>query len=247
MRFTYSKEIMKNALLAVTMLLLGVAVAAGQVNLTAQPTSVTMPDGSYVPMWGYSCGTATTNQIGTCANLNPSATGWSPVLITVPTGQPLTINLQNLLTFTPTTSTTANTVPTSLVVVGQVGGGLGKPTTIASPSHAQLGVTWPTVNTPGPGSPTFTAPPQGNRVQSFGTEVAEGSSATLTWTTLRPGTYLIESGTHPSIQVPMGLYGILVVTTAPSGSTAGTAYPGVTYNAEVPVEFSEIDPIQNNA
>ena len=49
----------------------------------------------------------------------------------------------------------------------------------------------------------------------------------------------------------MGLYGILVVTAAPAGTTAGTAYPAVgtalavTYNAEVPLEFSEIDPVQN--
>ena len=27
-----------------------------QVNLTAGPTSITLPDGSSVPMWGYSCG-----------------------------------------------------------------------------------------------------------------------------------------------------------------------------------------------
>ena len=40
-----------------------------------------------------------------------------------------------------------------------------------------------------------------------------------------PGTYLIESGTHPSIQGPMGLFGILVVTTAPSRRHGGTAYP----------------------
>jgi len=247
MRFTYFKETLKNSVLAVTILLLGVAAAAGQVNLTAQPSSLTTPDGSTVPMWGYSCGTAVSGQIGTCSKLNPTAAGWSPVLITVPTGQSLTINLQNLLTFTPTGSTTANTVPTSLVIVGQVGGGLGKPSSVPSPSHAQLGVTWPTQNTPGSPNPTFTPPPQGNRVQSFATEVAEGATTPLTWPLLRPGTYLIESGTHPSIQVPMGLYGILVVTTAPSGTTAGTAYPGVSYNSEVPVELSEIDPVQNNS
>src|SRR5439155_2624735 len=70
---------------------------------------------------------------------------------------------------------------------------------------------------------------------------------------LKPGTYLIESGTHPSIQGPMGLYGILVVTTAP-GTTAGCAYPGATaatcavsYNADIPVLLSEIDPVQNAA
>ncbi len=45
----------------------------------------------------------------------------------------------------------------------------------------------------------------------------------------------------------MGLYGIVVVTTAPGPSSSGTAYPGVTYNAEIPLLFSEIDPVQNNA
>jgi hypothetical protein len=55
----------------------------------------------------------------------------------------------------------------------------------------------------------------------------------------------------------MGLYGILVVTTAPvtttTPATVGTAYPAVgatpavTYSAEIPLLFSEIDPVQNNA
>ena len=51
----------------------------------------------------------------------------------------------------------------------------------------------------------------------------------------------------------MGLYGILVVTTAPSSGTAGTAYPAagtmpaITYNAEIPLLLSEIDPVQNSA
>ena len=47
----------------------------------------------------------------------------------------------------------------------------------------------------------------------------------------------------------MGLYGILVVTTAPTtaGCAPGTAYPGVTYSSEVPLVFGEIDPVQNNA
>jgi len=45
----------------------------------------------------------------------------------------------------------------------------------------------------------------------------------------------------------MGLYGILVVTTAPAGAAAGTAYPAVgttaavTYNADIRLLFSEID------
>jgi hypothetical protein len=254
MRSNYLKTL-KTAVLAVTILLFGVGVSVGQVNLTAQPTTLTMPDGTIVPMWGYSCGTAVVGNVGTCAPLNPNAAAgtWSPVLITVPTGSNLTINLTNNLSFTPTTTTTANTVPTSLVIVGQVGGGLGdvkQRTTTASPSHENMGTTWPIANT----GPVWVPPTQGSRVQSFSTEVPVGTTATaLTWTAPRPGTYLLESGTHPSIQGPMGLYGIVVVTTAPIGTAAGTAYgtPGavgaVSYNAEIPLLLGEIDPAQNNA
>src|SRR6266550_4954203 len=184
-----------------------------------------------------------------CAALNPASAavgGWSPVVITVPTGQGLTVNLTNSLSFA------GGSIPTSLVIVGQLGGGLGTTaTSTSSPDHSNAqSVTWPIAD---PGT-TGTPPAQGPRVQSFSTEVAAGATTALTWAALRPGTYLIESGTHPSIQGPMGLYGILVVTTAPAGATAGTAYPAVgttvpavTYNAEVPLLLSEIDPLQNNA
>jgi hypothetical protein len=251
MRFDKFKAILKHAAFATTGLLLGVGIAAAQtVNLSAGPATATMPDGSAVPMWGYTCGAATS---ATCAALNANAgTGWAPVVITVPytaTGTTLTINLTNNLSFTAGSGT--NTVPTSLTIVGQVGGGLGKPTTAASPNHANLTVTWPTAGAPG----SFAPPSQGPRVQSFATEVAAGATTALTWSALRPGTYLLESGTHPSIQGPMGLYGILVVTSAPTvtGATpstetaAGTAYPGVAYDADVPVLLSEIDPVQNRA
>ena len=266
----YLKASLKTAVLITTVLLLGAGLALAQVNLTAVPTSVTLPSGDVVPMWGYSCGTAVTGATATCAPLNPAApaatattpAGWSPVVITVPyvaTGTTLTINLTNSLSFL-----NANTVPTSLVIVGQLGGGLGTvgagctggATCTASPDHslAQAATTWPIAGNPG------TAPPgQGPRAQSLGTEVAAGATTALTWSALRPGTYLIESGTHPSIQGPMGLYGILVVTTAPAGTTPGTAYPAVaatattaavpavTYSAEIPLLFSEIDPVQNKA
>ena len=265
MRFAYFKEKLKTAVFAVTILLLGVGVAAAQVSLTAQPTTLTTPDGTVVPMWGYSCGANVSGATAICAPLNPAVAAggaaagqWSPVIITVQSGSVLTVQLTNLLTFGPVGGTATATVPTSLVIVGQVGGGVGTPNKVASPSHAQMGVSWATVNTPGGSNPTFTPPPQGQRVQSFGTEVAEGATTTLTWSNLRPGTYLLESGTHPSIQVPMGLYGVVVVTTSPTASVtagtgattetaAGTAYPGVNYDAEVPVEFGEIDAVQNKA
>src|SRR6266550_2499388 len=260
MRTNNMKAILKAALRVVCILPFAAVVAFGQqtVNLTAGPTTVTLPDGSTVPMWGYSCGLAVTGGTATCALLNPlaaatttAAATWSPVVITVPTGQSLTINLTNSLIFG------ANSVPTSLLIVGQLDTGLGtSATSTTSPDHTNAQpVTWPIAADP-PGAPMTgagTPPAQGPRVQSFSTEVAPGATTPVTWTAPRPGTYLIESGTHPSIQGPMGLYGILVVTTAPAGGVAGTAYPAVgtvpavTYNAEVPVLLSEIDPVQNNA
>jgi hypothetical protein len=169
------------------------------------------------------------------------------VVITVPTGQDLTIVLNNSLSFA-----NGNGVPTSLTIVGQLGGGLGdatQRTTTKSPDHSGQQVTWSTPGVTDPsGNPiTFTPPRQPDRVQSFSTEVAPGTAQTLTWKAPRAGTYLLESGTHPSIQGPMGLYGIVVVTNAAAQGAAGTAYPGVSYNADIPLLFSEIDPVQNKA
>ncbi|HEX9031736.1 MAG TPA: Ig-like domain-containing protein [Streptosporangiaceae bacterium] len=255
MAFNLSSSRLLASGLATSVLLLagGVASAQVQVNLTAGPAVASLPDGSSVPMWGYSCVPVSAN----CAPLNPNAgSGWSPVVITVPSGQRLTINLTNNLTFPTATAGVSNTVPTSLVIVGQLGGGLGsQPARTPSPQHVAQGVTWPTANT----GANFTPPPQPDRVRSFATEVAAtgatpvppqvaSGSALPAWNSLQPGTYLIESGTHPSIQGPMGLYGILVVTTAPTATTgAGVAYPGVNYAAEIPLLLSEIDPVQNAA
>jgi hypothetical protein len=286
--------LIKSGLAASVLLLAGGSAFAQTVNLTAAPTTTTLPDGQVVPMWGYTCGAAVAASTATCASLNPAAptattpAGWSPVVITVPyvagttagtSATTLTINLTNNLSFQPPTpaggtAPPANTVPTSLVIVGQLGGGLGgTPTKTASPPHPRQGTTWPIAGGPdtsatgcNPGlatSPTFCPPGQPGRVQSFATEVAAAgvtpvapqvvSGSALTWSNLKPGTYLIESGTHPSIQGPMGLYGVLVVTTAPTATApVGCAYPGATtcavpYNAEVPLLLSEIDALQNSA
>src|ERR1700730_7721255 len=248
MRSTTPKAVLKTAISAVAVLLLTAGASFAQsVNLTAAPTTAKLPDGQVVPMGGYTC-TGTPVAPATCAASNPNAgTGWSPVVITVPTGN-LTINLTNALPSPPAATTG---IPTSLMIVGQVGGGLGLGgMTAPSPTHAPLQVTWPiaATNPPAVGAPTFNPPSQSARVQSFGTEVATtgtGTPTALLWTGLKPGTYLIESGTHPSIQGPMGLYGVLVVTTAPLGTTAGTAYPGGTYDKDIPLLLSEIDPLLN--
>src|SRR4051812_22227733 len=143
------------------LLLLGALTTFGQqqINLTAGPTTISLPDGASVPMWGYSCGAAAPSSTASCARLNPSGSGWSPVVITVPSSASggLQINLTNNLTFS------GNALPTSLTIVGLVGGGLGTPgASDASPTHAAAQtITWPASD-----SGTFGTPPtQGPRVR----------------------------------------------------------------------------------
>src|ERR1700681_1472013 len=263
MRSVNFKTALLKSALAPSVLLLagGTAIAQQQVNLTARTATTTLPDGTVVPMWNYLCGAAVTGSTASCTALNPAVqtanttpptgyipgSAWSPVVITVPVATSGATSLQINLT-----NSLPSGVPTSLTIVGQLGGGLGTPGgTTLRPDHTKAQtVTWPIADPTTAGAP----PAQGPRVQSFGTEVAVSATATaLTWSNLKPGTYLIESGTHPSIQGPMGLFGILVVTTAPSATTPGTAYPAVgsraavTYSSEIPLLFSEIDPVQNAA
>jgi len=270
MRSNYLKATLKAAIFAVTVLLLtaGSASAQSVVNLTAAQQSATLPDGNTVPMWGWTCGgvpgtttaaatggaTCTSLTYSTAGTLNPqtSVTTWQPPLIVVPyvaTGTSLIINLTNTLP-----------VETSLVIIGQSGGGQGTPVREAGPrtdgAHAgQTTTTW-TIAVPG----GFTPPTQGERARSFVPEVAGVASVggtvaaagVYTYASLQPGTYLIRTGTYPSIQGPMGLYGVLVVT-APGAGRAGLAYPipagqvatGVTYDADVVALESEIDARQN--
>lgn len=244
MQSTFMKTILNKGAVAVTILLLAAAVCSAQsVSLIAGRQNTTLPNGTSVPMWGFSCDTVTLPAgNATCAALNKSS-GWAPPLITVPANSNLTITLKNTLP-----------VPTSLVIVGQVvGGGLGTPKTMPSPVHQPQGATWPIAAPAGGGNATFTPPSQAERVQSFGSEVAPSGSQSYNWIGLKPGTYLIETGTHPSIQAPMGLYGVLVVTKAPASGAAGDAYPvpaspaGVAYDADAVLLLSEIDPVQNAA
>ncbi len=76
------------------------------------------------------------------------------------------------------------------------------------------------------------------RVRSFTHEaVAGGGMATYEWLNMRPGTYLYHSGSHPQVQVQMGLYGAVK-----HDAGNGQAYNGVNYAQELTLLFSEIDP-----
>ena len=271
---------------AALLLTAGLASAQSVVNLTALRQNAVTPDGNIVPMWGWLCGNGVAGATGTGAVATPAtttctqtngqaqsvptgaaATGpstvWQPILIRVPytssagvstTG--LTINLSNNLP-----------VPTSLTIVGQLPNaadpnGAGHPAreTTRGQHVPQTATTWTTVVT---NQLPFTPPSQGPRAQAFVQEaaaaVAGGAAGSISysWTALTPGTYLIESGSYPSIQGPMGLYGVLVVAAAPvAPSTASTAYSvttktattaGVTYDADAVMLLSEVDAVQNQA
>ncbi|MDH4109075.1 MAG: thrombospondin type 3 repeat-containing protein [Gammaproteobacteria bacterium] len=112
--------------------------------------------------------------------------------------------------------------PTSIVIPG-----------LPMPSSGAAGPTWNDGSTGGRTSP-------GQKVRSFGAEAAAPGSETYSWTGIRPGTFIYHSGTWPQKQLYMGLYGA-----ATRDAAAGEIYPGVTYDNEVQLFYSEIDPVLN--
>lgn len=78
------------------------------------------------------------------------------------------------------------------------------------------------------------------RFTSFAPELASGASGTYSFT-VRPGTYIYQSASHPAKQVQMGLYGMA------TKDAADGAYPGVAYDSEVVLFYSEIDPVMSAA
>jgi FtsP/CotA-like multicopper oxidase with cupredoxin domain len=88
-------------------------------------------------------------------------------------------------------------------------------------------------------APQFITDGQGrSRVRSFAAEAAaNGGEATYTWTNFRPGTFMYQSGSHIAVQVQMGLFGGVR-----KDAAAGPVYPGIVYDREAILLFSEIDP-----
>lgn len=75
------------------------------------------------------------------------------------------------------------------------------------------------------------------RVRSFLPETPVGSVGVYNFENVRPGSYIYHSATHIAVQMQMGLYGAMKRDFAPF-----TAYNGVTYNDEVIMFYSEVDP-----
>lgn len=172
-----------------------VPVEAKVVNLHAGVTTVTMPDGVEVTLWGFT------------DDPDFPVTVPGPIIVVDPGDPDLTINLTNNLS-----------VPVSIVIPGQPAA--------MTPVWIDNGTL-----TAGGARPSATA-----RMRSFTHETPPGGTGVYSWTGLQPGSYLYHSGTHPAVQVQMGLYGAVT-----KDHAVGEAYQGVAYDAQAIVFFSEID------
>lgn len=100
---------------------------------------------------------------------------------------------------------------------------------------------------PAPATPVWddgtTGPRTGlqQRVFSFTHVTQPGETVAYQWTGVPPGTYLYHSGTHPAVQVPMGLYGAVR-----HDAAAGEAY-GAAYDQDAVLVYGEVDPTLNAA
>jgi FtsP/CotA-like multicopper oxidase with cupredoxin domain len=221
------------------------AAVAGPTNITIKHACISMPDGvvtaatgtpavscpaGTIKMWLPADSTAVAPETGLLA---PGS-----FVINAAVGDNLTITVTNELS-----------IPVSLTIPGQVLSNNTGPVwfaDIALPytSATATGSRPTPANASDPEDPAFKY-----RVRSFAHEAppglpgAPGAPTTYTWNNLKPGTYLIHSGTHPSLQVQMGIYGVLIVRAA-----GGAPYTGIPTPAqEVTLLFSEIDPAIHNS
>ncbi len=166
--------------------------------LRAEETTVTMPDGAVITMWGFASDVDANFTAPTVANV-PGQT------LYVNTNDPnIVIYLKNNLS-----------VPVSIVI----------PSLIATMQ------------------PVFFQDSQGRqRVRSFTHETQPGMVGVYAWNNLRDGSFIYQSGTHPAVQVQMGLYGPLIIE-----SDINVPYTGITVDNEVDLFFSEIDPALHEA
>jgi FtsP/CotA-like multicopper oxidase with cupredoxin domain len=226
------------ALLLVALAAPGPAAAVPYTSYTLSATAISliMPDGRTINFWAY-------------ADVTPAGTGGraagvggdgiptvpGPVL-EFPTGVPVTITLQNNLAFANGGNNPLLTnVPTSLIIPGQFQVGAARP----------AGTNVPLV-------PTVIAGVLENpRAFTFSNQVGPGQAVTYTFGPMRPGTFLYESGSHPQVQIPMGLYGAVIVrdtNPAQANKAYGAADPAgkSSFDYEAPpVLFSEVDPNLN--
>jgi hypothetical protein len=203
------------------------AVITGPTDITIKHACISMPDGAVTAPAGTTC-PAGTIKMWLPADSNGLLAPGSFV-IRADEDDDLTINLRNELA-----------IPVSLVIPGQVLSNNTGPVWFADIANPYTSTT---VTGSRPGVDVT------SRVRSFSHETPAGAPGTpgaaraYTWNDLKPGTYLIMSGTHPSLQVQMGIYGVLIVRAGGGAPYAGIPNPA----QEATLLFSEIDPAIHNS
>jgi FtsP/CotA-like multicopper oxidase with cupredoxin domain len=232
--------------LAVGVLALAAPAYAVDFFLIAKEFDKTLPDGT-VKMWGFAedpgglcyntplSGNANSTaskaaRMASAACTAPVASVPGPRLVAPPTigsngADRVRIRVVNLL------DPANGGEPISLIIPGQ-----------PMPYRGTPGPTWDDGSVgSGAGSPGA------RRVRSFGRETAvDGGRNSYNWipsrsNPLKDGTYLYHSGTHPQVQVQMGLYGAI------TRDTDLLDLYGISYDNEVTVLYSEIDPVLHDA
>ncbi|RJQ80849.1 MAG: hypothetical protein C4519_09455 [Desulfobacteraceae bacterium] len=170
--------------------------AAVTFNMTAGPTTLTMPDAAVIDMWGFALDATDVGGVITPGDGIVKVPG-DPLV--VPPGETsVTINLTNNLP-----------EPVSLSILGQILAPAGGPVWTSGLSN--------TVSSMGARNDLT------SRVRSFAHETAPGATSSYTWNNFKAGTYLLQSGTNPAKQVQMGLYAAIKKDTA--GGVAYTGVP----------------------
>jgi FtsP/CotA-like multicopper oxidase with cupredoxin domain len=211
---------LKGVFLAALILIFMTAATAGaiEVNITAGETTLSLPGaGGPISVPVWGFAHDLTQPAGTPPGDGVVKVPGNPIVVP-PGDTTLTINLTNNLD-----------EPVSLQILGQM----------LSPNN---GPVW--TDAAG-GPPIIGSRPMGNftaRVRSFSHETAPGATVSYTWVDFKPGTYLVTSATNPAKQVQMGLYAAVKKDLA-----AGEAYAGVTYDKEIIMVYSEVDPLMQAA
>jgi FtsP/CotA-like multicopper oxidase with cupredoxin domain len=215
---------------------------------------VPVGSGNFVTMWGFAVdaggvcygpltggghnsAASKAARMASAACTDPVATAPGPRLVAPPTvgtnsADRVRIRVVNLL------DTANGGEPISLIIPGQ-----------SMPVRGTPGPTW-TDGTFGAGAGGL---PGARRVRSFGRETApNGARNSYNWAPnsskpLKVGTYLYHSGTHPQVQVQMGLYGAITRDAAVGQAYGSPAIPAIPYDNEVTIVYSEIDPVLHAA
>lgn len=206
----------------------------------------TMPDGSTATMWGYQTApTCTDDQLASLTSaINQKVRSPGDAIAVPATESSLTVTLINRASADGTLGETELTEPTSFVLQGHNTTPTMTPvfTTGAGADCTPPAVAAPPADATAPSMAVLLGL-RDCRVRSFTHEAAAGGIAVYTFNTVRPGTYMYQSGTMPQIQVQMGLYGLVRKNFAEvATNTPAYAYPTLPFDNEIALLLSEVDP-----